>query len=892
MSIKERFSAEPLYLMDGSAFVYRGFYANQSMQRSDGFPTSALFIVARILMRILREEQPSHFAFVLDGHGPHFRHELFPLYKAQRSATPEDLIRQINPIHRLVKALGLHLVVSEACEADDCLASLTVRNREERPVVLVATDKDLKQCLHPQVLMWDPAGKDEKIVTLQRFEEETGLTPMQWPDVQAVIGDSSDNIPGVRGVGQKTAEKIFRDYPTLEAIRDGFDNLPPALHKKFDGQLEAMFLYRKLTTLDTGQCTNVTLADMAVRPVNRQEAATLLREFELHSLERELAGLIRDGHVRVDDDATKPQLLTAPSTSKVSRQLSLLDTPKAAVRPRANSVTDATFTALFPALDDPFAPFSEGVSGVTVAVLDGNGEIALAVGDREIVYTGPIAPLVDALAPAARIVTPNVKALLHAHSAWQILSPSQWFDLGLASYLLEPEDRDYGWPRLAALWGSALELSVANPGLLALAIADNLLKRLSGAHLIELMNSLELPLIPVLTDMERAGVQLDAHALADFLEEVQKDLDRLTEAVYSAAQGPFNIRSAQQLGEVLFNRLQLPTAGKTRGGQASTSQDVLEKLSGQHPVVDALLEFRKLEKLRSTYLEPLPRLMGADGRIRTTFNQLATATGRLSSSNPNLQNIPVRGSLGRRMRSCFTAPVGKKLLSADYSQIELRVLAHLSRDETLLAAFREGADIHARTAGLLYDVEPSAITPDQRRNAKTINFGLIYGMGPQKLAQELKISLAEARTFMARYFERLQGIKTFYEGVEELAREQGYVTTLAGRRRPLPDIQAEGAQARSLARRQAINTLIQGSAADIIKLAMLAVHADESLHVMDARLLLQVHDELLLEVPENAAQEAGIRVAELMGVVTPGGITLDVPLVADWGVGSDWGMAH
>ena len=874
MSIKQRFEQEPIYLMDGSAFVYRGFYANQSMQRSDGFPTSALFIVARILMRILREEQPKHFAFVLDGHGPNFRHELFPLYKAQRSATPEDLIKQIDPIHRLIKALGLHLEVSDSCEADDCLASLAKRYREEHPVILVATDKDLKQCLHDNVMMWDPASRDEKIVTLKSFEEETGLRPTQWPDVQAIIGDSSDNIPGVRGVGPKTAEKLFHEYASLEAIRDGFASMKPALQKKFDGQLEAMFLYRQLTTLDTSRCASLTLDAMRVRPVNRQEAATLLREFELSSLERELATLIRDGRVAVEHDASE----TVDSGKSGSmRQLSLLDTPKAEPRQRLRDASD---------------PFFDALEGNPVAVLGGHGELAIAVGDKEIVYTGLTPKLVDRLLKAKFVIAPDVKALLHTHADWGRIPPEKWFDLGLASYLLEPEDRDYGWPKLSARWGTALGLSAANPGLLALTMTDQLLKRLSGAHLVDLMKTLELPLIPVLADMESAGVKLDAEALAGFLEEVQKDLDRITEDVYREAQGPFNIRSAQQLGDVLFNRLKLPISGKTRGGQASTSQDVLEKLSGHHPVVDALLEFRKLEKLRSTYLEPLPRLMGGDGRIRTTFNQLATATGRLSSSNPNLQNIPVRGALGRRMRACFTAPEGKKLISADYSQIELRVLAHLSRDETLLAAFREGADIHARTASLLFDAPPSEITPDQRRNAKTINFGLIYGMGPQKLAQELKIPLSEAKAFMARYFERLQGLKNFYENVEEMAREQGYVTTLAGRRRPLPDILAESQQARSLARRQAINTLIQGSAADIIKLAMLAVHGDETLRALDAKLLLQVHDELLLEVPEAAAQEAGERVAALMANVRPGGIVLDVPLKADWGAAENWGDAH
>lgn len=881
---------EPLYLMDGSAFIYRGFYANQTMRRSDGFPTGALFIVARILLRILREERPRHFVFVLDGHGPTFRHELFPLYKAQRASTPEDLVRQLDPIRRLTHALGLALEVSDGCEADDCIASLAMRWQGERPVILVATDKDLKQCLSPNVLMWDPAARDEKIVTLQSFSAETGLTPAQWPDVQAVIGDASDNIPGVPGVGFKTAEKIFRDFPSLEAIRDRFAELPATARKKFDGHLEAVFLYRQLTTLATDRCAALGAEDMRVRPVDRREAAMLLREFELTSLERELAALIREG--RVDASGGRE---AGP------RQLSLLESPNAA--PRRQCADCAALVAALGELD-----------GQAVAVVPDHGELALAAcpveadgafppydapagsDGQECVYTGPLPALIEALQGAARVVTPDVKALLRAcpssTEGWRRIAPDRWFDLGLASYLLDPEERDYAWPRLCAHWSAALNLPAGNPASLALVIARNLHGRLAGARLLELMARLELPLIPVLADMETAGVQLDAASLTDFLREVQDDLDRLTAEVHEAAGGPFNIRSAQQLGDVLFHRLNLPAARKTRGGQASTSQDVLEKLSGSHPVVDALLAFRKLEKLRSTYLEPLPRLMGPDGRIRTTFNQLATATGRLSSSNPNLQNIPVRGALGRRMRACFTAPEGRSLISADYSQIELRVLAHLSRDETLLAAFRKGEDIHARTAGLLYDVDVGEVSPDQRRNAKTINFGLIYGMGPQKLARELNIPLTEAKSFMQRYFERLQGIRRFYEDVERQALEQGHVTTLAGRRRLLPDLHAENTQAQALARRQAFNTLIQGSAADIIKLAMLAVHADPLLRELDARLLLQVHDELLLEAPEAVAAQAGERVAALMAEVRPGGVSLDVPLAADWGTAKDWGSAH
>lgn len=877
-------NTDPIYLMDGTAFVYRGFYANQSMQRSDGFPTSALYIVARILLRMLKARAPKYFVFVMDGKGTNFRHELFPMYKAQRKSTPEDLIRQIDPIKSLVSALGLRLEVSDGCEADDCIASLAERFRATNPVVIVSGDKDLRQCLADNVVMWDPASKEEKHVTLESFVEETGLLPSQWADMQAIIGDSADNIPGIPGVGPKTANKLFADFPTLEAIRDNFDTLPPPMKKKFEGHLEAMFLYRELTRLDTGQCAQLTLDNLAVQPVQREQAATLFREFELGSLDRELAALIRDGRVTASGQAAAPagsgDLLQA-SSQGAPIQLSLLDTPRAAVRTACINPDE---------LPD--------MRGGTVAIMPGpaaeNGveELALAVDGQEWVYRGPTPSLVTVLQEAGRLVTPDVKALLHQHEAWRALPPSLWFDLGLAAYLLNPEDRDYGWPKLSGHWSAALGLAPGNPALLALAVASQMEKRLAGANLLELMGRLELPLIPVLADMEAAGVLLDAEALEGFLREVQGDLERLTEQVYAAAGGPFNIRSAQQLGEVLFTRLQLPTGGKTRGGQISTAQDILEKLSGRHPVVDSLLEFRKLEKLRSTYLEPLPRLMGADGRIRTTFNQLATATGRLSSSNPNLQNIPVRGPLGQRMRACFTAPEGRLLVSADYSQIELRVLAHLSQDSTLLQAFRDGADIHSRTASLLFDTPPEAITPDQRRNAKTINFGLIYGMGANKLANELGISLAEAKSFMARYFERLVGLKVFYETVEENARQQGYVTTLAGRRRLLPDISAGNPQQQALAKRQAINTLIQGSAADIIKLAMLAAHHDPLLRSLNATLLLQVHDELLLEVPEHNAQQAGERLAELMGTIQPGGIVLDVPLLADWGAGKNWGVAH
>lgn len=964
--------------MDGSAFIFRGFYAFQNMQRSDGFPTNALFIVSRILLRFLGKQEPTFFSFVLDGKGPNFRHELYPLYKANRSATPEALVQQLAPIRRMVTSLGLQLEVSENCEADDCIASLAAKYSKERPVIIVSGDKDLKQCLAPNVFMWDPGAKEEKLVTLDDFQLETGLEPRQWPDVQALVGDTSDNIPGVPSIGPKTAAKIFADFDSLEDIRDRFDALPPKMQAKLEPHLEAMFLYRQLTKLDTNQCTGLSLEDFRIKPMVERDVTMMLQEFELRALARELVGLAKSGKVQVamptgeyvptapvaqrrleakkadaaqngsvfaseniplpwdvvpsenassenaSTEATPNQApksststevqgnlldLAAPSRPKPEASSALEGQPAPTYSTNAQASLFGTETARvcnvvrtaqvrdLPSCTDAivgFVPLLASKQGD--AIMD----FALAIHSpqdshaepKEYCYVGPLHAIVDYLSRARRLFIPDVKLLLRSDPVWANLPTSQCFDLGLATYLLDPEERDYAWPRLAAHWSAELGITIDNPALLALSMGTQLVARLHGASLHTLMETLEMPLVSVLAGIEENGIAVDKAAFADFLNEVQAELDRLTQELYTMAGRPFNIRSAQQLGDILFSTLDLPTAGKTQGGKASTSQEALEKLAHHHPIIGHILEYRKLDKLRSTYLEPLPQLAGLDGRIHTQLNQLATATGRLSSSNPNLQNIPVRGDLGRRMRSCFTATEGNLLVSADYSQVELRVLAHMSQDPTLLAAFRDGADIHRRTASLLFDIPAEDITADQRRNAKTINFGLVYGMGPQKLGQELHISTKEAKAFIERYFSKLQHLKEFYDSVEALAREQGYVTTMAGRRRLMPEMHAEAARQRSQARRQAINTLIQGSAADIIKLAMLEAYSDPVLRSLNASLILQVHDELLLEVPEANAQAAAERLAHLMASVKAGGVALDVPLLVDWGLGKDWGVAH
>lgn len=919
MSLKQRLglAAEPVFLMDGSAFIYRGFFANRNMQRSDGFPTNSLVVVSRVLLRILREERPRYFAFVQDGKGPNFRHEIFPLYKANRDATPEDLVRQLDPIQRMVRALGLRLEVSQGCEADDCIASLAARFAGEHPVIIVSGDKDLKQCLGPNVYMWDPASKEEKLVSEADFTAESGVTPGQWPDVQALIGDTSDNIPGVPGIGPKTARQIFSICPSLEDIRDHFVLLPPKLQAKLQEHLENMFIWRQLTTLSREACPGITLDDLRVRPLDAATCALLTEEFELFALRRELAALDRLQAAEADLpeeflDAGSIREDARPAAGKkaAAEQASLpLAQPARSGRATSQmSLLDAMPQESAPALDDVSALPDCGDARVALIWAHGDREapyLAVEGADGgslgEWQWTGPVAELARWLAPARTLVTADLKGLLTSAPCWQFLAgrAADCIDLGVAAYLLNPEENDYGWPRLSARWGAVLRHELENrgetapgPARLGLAMAQLFEQRMEKDGLLELFRRLEMPLLPVLAGMEQSGVAIDAAAFRAFLDDVQGQLDQLTAHVYELAGTQFNIRSAQQLGDVLFNGLGLPAPRKTKGGQASTSQQTLEKLAGQHPVVDSILQYRKLEKMRSTYLDPLPRLVDPQGRIHTTFNQKATATGRLSSSNPNLQNIPVRGPLGKRMRSCFIAGPGRLLVSADYSQVELRVLAHVSQDPALLEAFRNGEDIHARTAALVYDLPPDQVSPDQRCNAKTINFGLIYGMGAQKLAQELKISTAQAKDFIARYFERLQGLKEFYEGVEASARKHGFVTTLGGRRRLLPDINSASGQAAALARRQAINTVIQGSAADIIKLAMLAVARDERLRELDARLLLQVHDELLLEVPADAAEEAGALVARLMQDVCPAGKELSVPLLVDWGTGHDWGAAH
>ncbi len=884
MSLKDRlpFDSEPVFLIDGTALLYRAFYARADLSRSDGFPTNAINTTLRVLANLIRDENPTHVAFMMDGKGPTFRHDMYDLYKAQRPPMPEPLVQQIEPVRRGVELLGMKLLVSNGVEADDCICALAHHYKKERPVVILAADKDLKQCLDTDVVMVSQHGRKETIYTLDGFREKEGMEPATWPDFQAIIGDSADNIPGIPKVGPVTARKIFAETgPTLEEVRDNYTKLPEKLQAKIEPELENIFIYRELTRMKT-DCCDIPLDDFAMQEVDYDALHAFLDEYELRSL-KSLLPKPRSRSIAAPKKATKKK---APASE--GGMLSLFgDAPVKQEEPAeplpVNEISDL---AELPSL-----------AGEDVGLIFEDDAFFIGMDDAEYRYSGPVKELIGALEHASIIATPSVQALLRADSGWSYLLSSQWFDLSLAAFLLDPEARNYTWPRLrqslyqdgrAEFAPFTETLHPHAKSLAALAYMRGIQGQVQAAELLPLMRDLEIPLIPTLVSMEKAGIGIDLDAFKAFLDDVSGQLEELTKSITEHAGKEFNIRSSQQLAAVLFDDLEIKAGTKTATGQRSTANQVLEKIRAKHPIVEDILQYRMLEKLRSTYLEPLPKLVDEDSRLHTHFNQLATATGRLSSSKPNLQNIPIRGVHGPRMRGCFTAGPGNKLAAADYSQIELRVLAHFSQDPALLDAFRNDEDIHTRTAALLNDKTVEEVESDERRNAKTINFGLIYGMGVQKLARELKITQNEAKEFTERYFEKLSTLKAYYDTIVEDAQQHGFVSTLAGRRRLLPELHSTNNQVASEARRQAVNTVIQGTAADIIKMAMVAAYKDKELKALGASLILQVHDELIIEAPEANIEAAGQRLVDIMQQAAD----LAVPLKVDMGIGTNWAEAH
>jgi DNA polymerase-1 len=862
-------SAAPtrLYLIDASGYVYRAFHALPGLRNSRGLPTNAVYGFATMLAKLLREERPELVAAVFDAPGETFRDELYTQYKQNRAPMPDELRPQLIFVRRVAEALRLPIVEVAGVEADDVIGTLAAQaTRAGLETVIVTGDKDMMQLVDERTTLLDTM-RDRRFGVAEvigRF----GVEPAFVPDVLGLMGDAIDNIPGVTGIGEKTASALVAKLGTVEAI------------------------LAKLEQVET----------IGLRGA-RKIRETLEREAETARLSRRLATIERDLPLRLDPERLRWQGPDAELLRPLFQELEftsllrdLVPTADAPAVERREARTPAEVAALVPSLqaagtvaivgqlDSPRATVAHLT---TLAMAPPDGAVVVLPAPEEPGVLDAIAPLLGDLATAK--VGADLKTLRVALARRGIALAGAAFDLSLASYCENPTRPDHGLGALAEelLGQVGVAADPARAAQAAHALKPQLEDRIRRADMERLYRDLELPLAVVLAEMELAGIAVDGEALSALSVELATQCERLLSDIHALAGTPFNVNSPPQLREVLFERLKLPVRGVKKGKTGlSTDVDVLTKLASEHPLPAKILDYRQLSKLKSTYVDSLPTLIDPrTGRVHTSFNQTVAATGRLSSSDPNLQNIPIRTEEGRRIRAAFVAAPGCRLISADYSQIELRVLAHLSGDAALTDAFRAGDDIHARTAAEVFgSLEPAA----GRRLAKVINYGIVYGMGPARAARELDVPLAEASAYIEQYFARYRGVRTFIDTTIAEARARGYVTTVLGRRRYFPELGARDPAVRQFAERAATNTPIQGSAADLIKLAMLEVHRRLGRSGSGARMLLQVHDELVLEVPEAAVGSTTAVVREAMEGVWP----LDVPLRVDVRDGANWAEAH
>jgi DNA polymerase-1 len=870
-----------LALLDGHSLAYRAFFALPTdLATPDGRVTNAVFGFTSMVIKLLGDEHPDAMAVAWDTPQATFRSESYPEYKAGREAAPDMFRSQLPLIREVADALGISQFEAPGFEADDIIATVAKRAAAAGWDVLVVTgDRDAFQLIGEGIeVVYTRRGISDTVKAGAGYiGDRYGIRPDQYVDYAALRGDPSDNLPGVPGVGEKTATKLVAGYGDLEGIFEHLDEQTPKLRENLAAARDQVFTNRRLSRLVDDVEIEADLDDLRLHPWDPATVREVFDGLAFRSLWTRLQEL-GGGAAPGVDEALEVEVTTVTDPERLA------------------SLSDDGLT-LEPVWDD----------GDLVG-------LAVATGDAEAVFVpfDRIGPLVEALADpgipkSLHDAKPVVRALLEADLDFRGLA----FDTALAGYVINPSERA---PDLADLAGQVLGVEIspapedgeagrgaqgtlsfedAGPDVegaarRAVAVAGlvgPLTAQLEARGGLRLFDDVELPLVRVLAKMEDAGIGADAAYLSGLSESLRERLGTLEHEIYESAGRPFNVNSTQQLREVLFDGLGLPVLKKTPKGAPSTDASVLQKLADEHPVVEHLLRFRELEKLRSTYVDGLLPLIAEDGRIHCVFNQTGAATGRISSERPNMQNIPVRSEEGRTIRTAFVAAPGTRFIVADYSQIELRILAHLSRDPGLLEAFRTGADIHTATAARVFDVEEPG--PDLRRTAKVINFGLLYGMEAYGLAQRLGISTDEAKGHMEAYFSQFPDVKQFMEGIVEEARNSGYTTTILGRRRYLPELSSGNFRIRQTGERMALNAPIQGSAADIIKRAMIDLDAALEERGMATAMLLQVHDELVLEAPEDEEPSA----VELTRSIMEGVIELDVPLVVDVGTGSTLGDA-
>ena len=879
-----------LLLIDGHSLVYRAYHALPPLSTSDGKPTNAVFGMAQMLIGLLEQEQPDAVLVAFDTAAPTHRHEELEAYKANRAPMPDDLVAQQDLIHELVAAMGLALAELPGFEADDIIGSLAHRAVEQGyEAVAVSGDRDLLQFVQPgvKVLITLKGIKDTKLYDEAAVREEYGVNPPQFADMKGLSGDTSDNIPGVPGVGWKTAQKLVEQFGSVDGVYQHLDEIKGKLGETLRVHEEQARLSRRLATIDFDAPVPVTVEQCRWEGMNAQALRRFLGRLEFTSLLERIPGAQEQHDLDIRLPENDADVAAACADLRASGEVWIAG---------GGGLTAA-------------AKPGERLAGLALAGPEGAcyyfpiGEDAADDGGLFAEMAPPRLPapvtalLADACVPKSGI---GLKDLSAAMRKLDIELTGFGFDAAIASYLLAPHRNDHSLTFLAAqcLGREVPPATTAGPaGIPAQAnvtavsvdllrsLKHPLLRDLAGAGLQALFDEMEMPLVGVLNDMERAGIAVDTTALQTLGDKLNSNITYLRERILELAGEAFNPDSTQQLAVILFDKLELPRGKRTKTGW-STNADVLEALADDYEIVRKVLEYREYTKLRSTYVEGLLREIDPKtGRIHTTFEQTVAATGRLSSRAPNLQNIPVRTEIGREIRACFTSGGPElTLISADYSQIELRVMAHMSEDPYLVEAFQAGEDVHQRTAAAIFEVPADDVTYDMRRVAKTVNYAVIYGMGSQALAKQIGITKDQAQQFIDNYFRRLGGVAAFLEKTVAEARAMGYVTTLRGRRRPIPDINSSMGGVRAYAERAAGNTPLQGTAADIIKTAMVSIAHGLPGICRGARMLLQVHDELVFEAPLVHVSEVAGYVKGVMETA----VTLSVPITVDVAVGPNW----
>jgi len=894
-----------LLLFDGNALVHRAFHALPPLtQPKTGEMVNAVYGFASTLLKVLADLQPTHWAVAFDRPTPTFRHELFADYKAQRPAAPEELKSQMAKVRQVVEAFHIPVYELDGYEADDVLGTLSKQAAGEGiETVIVTGDNDMLQTVMPRVKALAPRRgfSDTVLYDEEAVEQKCGVRPGQVADLKALAGDASDNIPGVPGVGAKTASRLLQHYGTLDGIYDHIDDVTPARLQKLLGEARSeAFRSRELATIVRDLPIELDLKACQLTHYDRNEVVKLFQGFEFTNLLSRLpraTGIA--GGAAESEPATSGTCHVVDSGTVLDQLVRELGSAREAVV-RVEATGKNGITADLVGMTISSAPGRAFYVPLGHRGFDQPGQLSVATVTQEL---GSVLG-----AGRVNVTAFDAKRVAEILACCDMQVADFQFDPMIAGYLLGeknltlrslafnrlgveislPGEADGAGPKQASLaMLDARELAdrscrVAD---LSWALKDVLERELRQNDLWQLFAEVEMPLIPVLVDMERNGVALDIGMLRGMSLALGDELQSLERDIYAGVGHQFNINSPQQLGRVLFEELGLPQSRKTKSGY-STDASVLEGLRGAHPVIELVLQYRQISKLKSTYVDALPAMVNREtGRPHTSFNQTGTATGRLSSSEPNLQNIPVRGELGTKVRTAIIAAAGCYLFSADYSQIDLRALAHLSEDPGLLAAFAQDEDIHSTTAARLFNVPLSGVTPAMRRAAKTVNFGVVYGMSGYGLEQATDLSREEASQFIALYFEKYPRVKEYLEFTKEQARQHGYVRTVMGRRRFIPEVNSPNRLLREAAERMAINAPVQGTSADIIKLAMIELHREMKRRKLASKMLLQIHDELLFEVPEAELGEIKSLVAEIM----PTAIRLRVPLRIDVKLGRNWG---